>query len=326
MTTPNFVERRKCPCCESSRLTTLYENQFDRSPIKEYLEHFYSPQGGIEFNYLEGAVYALLKCQKCDLIFQRDILNDDLMERLYEHWIDPSKAMLRHMEGDFPELYGAHVQEIMRIIAYFGRPPSSLQFLDFGMGWSGWALMAKGFGCEAYGAELSSKRIEYAKSKGLQVITKGMPALKFDFINTEQVFEHLPNPLETLLELKQSLKPGGILKISVPPGRDIERRLKNMDWKAPLGSRNSLNPVAPLEHINCFPRSALIKMAHLAGLREVEIPLKVQYRHLVKCGGIIEFVKNALMPIYRATLKRSNYIFFLPVTTSPKLLGAGRDE
>ena len=30
--------------------------------------------------------------------------------------------------------------------------------------------------------------------------------LRFDFINTEQVFEHISEPLETLKELKNTLK------------------------------------------------------------------------------------------------------------------------
>jgi Methyltransferase domain len=311
MATQYFVERDKCPCCISSNFTKLYESGFDSSPIKEYLEDFYAPQGGIEVDYLKGAVYSLLKCEECDLIFQRDILNDDLMERLYEHWIDPSKAMFRHLEGDFPELYCSDAQEIMRIIAYLGKPPFSLQFLDFGMGWSEWALMAKGFGCDAYGSELSRKRIDNANCKGVKVMTgKETPPLRFDFINTEQVFEHIPRPLETLVELEKLLKPNGILKISVPKGWDIARRLRIMDWGSPKTSRNSLNPVAPLEHINCFQRRSVAKMASIAGLKEIKIPLKIQYGYMVNWGGPVKLMRNLTTPLYRAVLNRSNYMFF----------------
>ena len=52
-----------------------------------------------------------------------------------------------------------------------------------------------------------------------------------------------------------------------------------MDWKAPKNSRNSLNPVAPLEHINCFRRKSLIKMAAIAGMEEVVIPMSIQYAY-----------------------------------------------
>src|ERR1019366_1114632 len=134
-------------------------------------EKFYAPQGEIEFKYLEGAVYSLLKCGECDLIFQREIPNDDLMERLYEHWIEPPKALLVALERGFPATYCSYAQEIMRIVAYLGKPPSSLHFLDFGMGWGQWAFMAKAFGCDAYGTELSRTRIDHARHRGIEVMT-----------------------------------------------------------------------------------------------------------------------------------------------------------
>jgi SAM-dependent methyltransferase len=84
-----------------------------------------------------------------------------------------------------------------------------------------------------------------------------IPKYRFDFINTEQVFEHIPEPLETLRHLIKSLETNGIIKISVPTANDVDRRLKIMDWEAPIDSRNSLDPVTPLEHINYFKRSSI---------------------------------------------------------------------
>jgi SAM-dependent methyltransferase len=199
----------------------------------------------------------------------------------------------------------------MRVIAFLRKPPSSLQILDFGMGWGEWALMAKGFGCDVYGAELSKGRIDHATSQGIKILTgKESPALRFDFINTEQVFEHLPRPLETLMGLKELLKPTGILKISVPPGWDIEGRLRIMDWECPKGAKNSLNLVAPLEHINCYQKRSLTRMAGIAGLRSVKMPLKVKYGQTVCWGGPARLARNLLKPLYQTVLNRSNYMFF----------------
>ena len=65
------------------------------------------------------------------------------------------------------------------------------------------------------------------KAKEPKLLVEQAENLRFDFINTEQVFEHISEPLETLKELKTLLKPGGIIKISVPTADDINRRLKN---------------------------------------------------------------------------------------------------
>jgi 2-polyprenyl-3-methyl-5-hydroxy-6-metoxy-1,4-benzoquinol methylase len=274
---------------------------------------FYQPQGMVEFEYLNEASYILCECDLCGLIFQRDIPNDILMERLYEHWIDPQKVFSQFQTQDNLGYYACYAEEIMQIIAYFettASSSSSLCFFDFGMGWGQWALMAKAFGCDSYGTELSLERIEYAKTNGIEIIKwEEIPQHSFDFINTEQVFEHISEPLQALRHLKTALKSQGLIKISVPNGNDIERRLKIMDWKAPKDSRNSLNPVAPLEHINCFRRASLIKMANEAGMEEVSIPIMVQYKYMTDWSSPKRIAKNILRPIYRNLLKKQNYVF-----------------
>jgi 2-polyprenyl-3-methyl-5-hydroxy-6-metoxy-1,4-benzoquinol methylase len=311
MSNPWFEIRKECPACASSAFHKKYEAQYDEPPVKDYLNEFYSPQGGGDFEYLYGASYVLCECDVCGMIFQRDIPNETLMKRLYEHWIDPTKVAARYQKNYGLERFSYFAQEIMQIISYFEEKPSQLNFLDFGMGWGKWALMAKAFGCNSYGTELSEERIAYAKSNGIKVIDwDEIQRHRFDFINTEQVFEHISEPLNTLRYLKAALKPKGIVKISVPHANDIDRRLKIMDWKSPKGSTNSLNPVAPLEHINFFRRSSLVKMAEAAEMNEVFVPMLKQYQYTTGWSGMRNIAKKISLPIFRNVLKRRNYIFF----------------
>jgi 2-polyprenyl-3-methyl-5-hydroxy-6-metoxy-1,4-benzoquinol methylase len=181
------------------------------------------------------------------------------------------------------------------------------------LAWGGgaWALMVKGFGCNSYGCELSDDKINYAQSNGINTLTwDEIPRYNFDFINTEQVFEHLANPLETLTYLKSSLKVNGIIKISVPTANNIKRRLSLMDWSASKGTKNSLNPVAPLEHINCYSRTSLVRMANIAGLEEIKLRLKTQYKYLSCAGGINKILTNLFQPIKRNILQKENHLFF----------------
>jgi len=305
-----FEKRKECPGCSSERFKTVYLSRYDESPVKDYLLGFYLPQGMVEFEYLKDASYRLCECENCGLIFQKDVPNDAFMERLYEHWIDPKKALTRHQK----ENIGYHLsleQEIIKIIAFIRKDPSNLCLLDFGMGWGDWAYEARKIGCDSYGTELSVERIEFARSNGVKVLKwDEIPDHSFDFINTEQVMEHLPDPLNTLRYLKSALKPEGIIKVSVPTANNIRQRLKNMDWKATRGSRNSLNPVAPLEHLNFFTRDALLNMAAEAGMKEIVIPLGLQYKHLHLSGGPKWIARGLLDPLRRNILKSQNYLFF----------------
>ena len=195
-----WLDRRdSCPACSSASFRTLYRSAYDKPPIRDYLEEFYSPIGGVETEYLEGCLYVLSECRACRLIFQRDIPSGALMQRLYERWIDPRKIFARRRREDDLEYHASHAQEIMQIISFLGPLPSSLRFLDFAMGWSQWALMARAFGCDSCGTELSAARIDHARSNGLEIIAwEDVPRHRFDFINAEKVFEHIPEPLATI--------------------------------------------------------------------------------------------------------------------------------
>lgn len=308
-----FVQRTHCPACFSTEINQLYRCGYDDARIHHYLDQAYALVGpGIEYQYLQDAVYQLNECLHCGLIYQEYIPDDELMNILYERWIDPQLGFIRHEQQiNTLRYYAEYAQEVMQMIAYFRQIPASLKIFDFGMGWGKWARMAQAFGCDVYGNELSPARINYVTAHGIKILAwDKIPQHQFDFINTEQVFEHLPEPLETLLHLKGALKPGGLLKISVPDGADINRRLAVMDWHAPKGSKNSLNPVSPLEHINCFKRSTLVKMAAQAGLQEAHIPLAIQYAFATNWQLPKPALKNLLLPFTRTVLRRGTYLLF----------------
>lgn len=310
MSTPYFVNRKVCPACKSERYRKIYSCQFTKSPIKEYLESFYLPQGRIEFEYLRDSEFILNECDTCGLIYQEDIPNDFLMKKIYDEWINPLKSY-EAQQNTIIDDYLLYSQEVLTLITYFRTMPSHLEFLDFGMGWGMWCQIAKTMGCKPYGTELSDTRIEHVKSNGIKVISwNDLPNHTFHFINTEQVFEHIAEPLDMMNSLKKMLKPGGLLKISVPNGADIKRRLKISDWMAPKNSRNSLNPVAPLEHINCFNYRSIITMAKKAGLEQVKIPLNIQYLYTIRKNHFKQILKAFLRPFYRNIFNRGTYVFF----------------
>lgn len=305
-----FEERKSCPACGSDNIIERYKAFYSDHSIKKYLTEFYSLQGGVEYDYLINEEYILCDCKICGMIFQKKIPNLTLMEKLYEHWIDPIKAFENHKFKMNRYVYDNYTHEIKNIGSYIKKSHSNINLLDFGMGWGAWLSTANKLGFQSYGIELSESRIAHARKSGIEVIDwKQAENMKFDCINTEQVFEHIPNPLETLKNLKSLLKSGGLIKISVPTANDIEHRLKLMDWSAKKYTPASLNAVAPLEHIQYFRRSSLISMSKIAGMYEVNIPLLAQWRNSIGWLQPKRFLRNAILPIYRNFIKKQNYIF-----------------
>jgi SAM-dependent methyltransferase len=315
-----FLERRVCPTCRSDHLDQIFACDYLESPVKDYLESFYRPQGKIEPEYLKDATYVLCECGDCGTLFQRQIPDDFLCRKLYDEWIDPGQAFERHLCCDDLERRARYAREILLVIAFLGKPAHRLTFLDLGMGWGLWSAMARAFGCQCAGVEISPSRIAYARSIGLDVISfDQIENRRFDFINCEQVFEHLPDPLATLHRLGKVLNSGGLIKINVPDGARIRRKLNPDAWMSGSNARHLLNPVSPLEHINCFNRTSLILMGHLAGLKTVSLPLNIQWNYWVNLKGLKGVVKELIRPLYHRYIRRRTHLYFTKATT-----GAGQ--
>ena len=307
-----FIERTCCPACESPETAPLYSAEFSSPPIATYLKEFYSAQGsGVEMEYLQGARYALSRCCQCGLIYQAWIGNDELFEQLYSVWIDPVTVFQKFHTGHSILHYQSLARQILLLSRRF-KPIANdqLQFLDFGMGWGEWCRMASGFGIQTFGCELSPSRIEHARRYGIEIVDyEEIPDRGFHVINAEQVFEHVPKPLEMLRHLAKGLLDGGIIHIAVPDGRRVPDLLKAPNWAAPKGSSKSLNAVAPLEHINCFTHENLVRMAEQAGLRQIRFGILAQYEVSINIKPFVGLAKTLLIPWYSNYLDRTNLWF-----------------
>lgn len=304
--------RDRCPVCGSTHAKEAYRRPFEGGEVQAYLDDFYRlPSLKVDYVGLFGGQdYVLDRCADCSALYQRNIPTELLMDALYGKWIansdTPSPEPLSH--------FTHHVQEAMQAIAFAMRrrgetSPAAVRVLDYGLGWGVWAKAAVGVGAKVAGFDLSRQRRDHAARHGIEVLGwADLPGQAFDFINTEQVFEHLPEPLKTCQLLGSALRPGGVLKISVPTGRWLDKGAVAIDWKAGQGQRNNVNPVTPLEHINYFPRSALRAMAAEAGLAEVKFPLGLQYAYSADFHSPKRIAKNLVRPLWARYLQ--NILYF----------------
>lgn len=250
-----LIERPRCPVCDAAPGRALYRSAFDAPPIRDYLFRFYPGFTDDDLRLLSSAEFVLERCPACKLVWQRFAPSESLLTRIYESWVADGGGLARH---DDLAYHRSAAEEMLLVLELANRSPSEVAVLDFGMGWGRWPRLAAAFGCRASGVELAGPQAEFARSQGVTVLTLDqLPNDEFYFINSEQVFEHLVDPRTTLVRLARSLSPDGWIKIAVPNGRHVADRLQDPDWTAPKGSARSLNAVAPLEHLNCFSRSAL---------------------------------------------------------------------
>ena len=140
------------------------------------------------------------------------------------------------------------------------------RILDFGCGDGVFLELAKQVAEETVGVETNEISLQRVLKKDIECFSS-LSELgknkKFDIITMHHVLEHLSNPIEILLQLKQFLKAEGKLIIEVPHARDILLSSFNIE--------EFKNFTLWSEHLVLFTRYALTKLLNNVGLIEEEI-------------------------------------------------------
>lgn len=314
----HFIHRPVCPGCGNGSARTLISLHYDSEPLAGFLARFYRRATDIT-TWCRDGLYQLDECATCGLVFQRFVGDDRLLTELYDRWITPSRPpeqepAIAAMLARPKQSRDGH--ELMAVASFLRRPIQELKVFDYGMGWGLWAQVAHRLGAQSYGYDVAPSRCEYVATRGVKPIPlETVGSYQFDLINTEQVLEHLSQPSEVVRLLASALRPGGILKISVPHAPDLERRLEVPQWEPPPGTRGPLTAVQPLEHVNCFSERSLVALAHSVGLMPVTIPLRAYFAFVRHPGAIPlrdlrSFAKAWTRPLYHRLSQENLYMWF----------------
>lgn len=125
-------------------------------------------------------------------------------------------------------------------------------------------------GWETIGFEPSAAAARYAEGRGLSIVNSMFSSEKataygpFDAVVINLVFEHVPDPIHLIEDVKRILAPGGLLCIITPNDYNPLQKL--------LVKRHGFNPwwVVPKHHLNYFTVDSLATLLESRGLAPVE--------------------------------------------------------
>lgn len=129
-----------------------------------------------------------------------------------------------------------------------------LRILDFGCAYGNVTRLFIERGHEAVGYDVAANHVEYARSQhGVEAYSGPWQEARraiglVDVIYSENVFEHIPDPFETLADVSKNLEGGGVAYLSVP----------NFD-------SDEVGYVVP-EHLHYFCPRSLVRLVERAGL------------------------------------------------------------
>jgi SAM-dependent methyltransferase len=236
----------------------------------------YRNQGVVRQELLEGIDYTVQECLDCALIFQKMVPEGEMLGIIYDGFVDQEKLRQNELSQLTTDNFRFVARRLTDLFALVGKAPRDISLLDFGFGYGRWARVAVGMGARVCATEISPEKIAFAQSIGVRIISEQeLPGHRFDIIHTEQVFEHLTQPLEVFDKLVPCIAANGVFKIGVPRQGRIRELLRTrgfIDWSPyefdlKSGRLNDYNTILPLEHLNSYSTKAIQHLARRGGLR-----------------------------------------------------------
>ncbi|MDD5348649.1 MAG: class I SAM-dependent methyltransferase [Chthoniobacteraceae bacterium] len=300
-----MISREACPITQEKDLVVALDMPYHSGVLGEWSRESHHEE------LLRGCNFTILHNRRIDFYFQRWVF--DLQVEIARRKGLAGPLPTWDAEGKPSTLASlSHKAEDAMLIRLLCEKPRP-RVLDYGMATGEWALMAKAYGCESWGTDIDPRSPQLAKANGLRFAEEdGLPDQYFDFINADQVFEHLPSPRETLGLLQKKLAPGGFLKISTPGdrrmGQKIQRLKKGLYTLALF--RRDFFPLSPLCHTNLFSAKALKALAQTAGLEPYRLSLRQAYAVMTDFHTLRQFNRNLHNPWKRCRSHYQTWQFF----------------
>jgi 2-polyprenyl-3-methyl-5-hydroxy-6-metoxy-1,4-benzoquinol methylase len=253
---PGSLRRSRCIICGEQRRSSLYRPKNAPGPVVRCLSCgmiYIAPVEREQALIVEGPVLRGA---------HSSMLTSENLEDIVGTW---EGTMLSEKEEERAALE-LNANETLAAIERFAAPPGRL--LDFGCGWGFFLRSAARRGWQPYGVEPLPGPAIYARVlAGATVVTDTIhadtfPADFFDVITAFQVFEHIPDPNETLAMLRSFLRPNGIMLIEVP---------NIATWSVRLLGKRHRHYVQ--DHLNFFSAETLGQLFQANGLQ----PLLTHY-------------------------------------------------
>jgi 2-polyprenyl-3-methyl-5-hydroxy-6-metoxy-1,4-benzoquinol methylase len=256
-----FVERRNCINCNSTRLVQVSQGKYDAEPLAGFIAA--DPWGVDPLPCLQTAIWDLVECSDCGQLFHRRILNEEWNERRFTEWMsaDAIKTFEARLGPAFDRTFhkaASHVVHILRIemlTRNIRAKNEAVRLLDFGCGFGSFLEACRNFGFDACGVDRSVARRQEASLRVIPSLAELEGAPKFHAITLFEVLEHLDDPARTLRQLSSYLVEGGVLILETPDCSGVTDIKTHSDYLK----------IHPLEHINAFTYDTLKSMAERCG-------------------------------------------------------------
>lgn len=222
----------------------------------------------------------VIDCQCCGFRHVVPLPSAEVLKAFYEQEFYQSEKpdyLNRNQEdNDWRTLeFGDRYDEVEAVLV----PDGQRRVLDIGCGPGDFLATGQGRGWQTMGVEPSPVASEFARSRGIDILTAPFDAKvasglgQFEFIHMNKVLEHVPDPHGLVATAAGLLAPGGVLCVSVPNDFNPFQRA----FRAEVGAKPWW--VVPDHHLNYFNFDSLGGLLEKQGLsifaRSTDFPMEL---------------------------------------------------
>jgi len=208
--------------------------------------------------------YTIVECAVCQMRFVSPM---PTAEEITAHY-----QKSEYFAGEDEQGYLSYADMKQALLPHFRRrlqtietqPSQHGKLLDFGCAAGYFLEEAQQRGWTISGVELSqdmARNAEQLLHVSIYTALAALPDRDFDTITLWEVIEHLPDPIATLRQLGERLRPGGVLMLSTP---------NNGHWQA-LRAKEQWGSYRPPSHLQYFTRDTLTDALRRAGFEHIGV-------------------------------------------------------
>ena len=182
---------------------------------------------------LENQRFSVRQCCRCGLGITCPQPSEDELVRLYQSEYYRTNRPVR--QNVLVRLGRYLVGRVLEGHEPLIGSPQPGRILDIGCGNGEFLRRMSEQGWETYGTDSSPAAVQLARgfAKDVRLAGASEPVFddrQFDVVTMFNVFEHVPDPIETLAEVRRILKDDGILVLEVPNIRSLSFRIVGKNW------------------------------------------------------------------------------------------------
>lgn len=218
--------------------------------------------------------FNLVKCKNCQLIFARNIFQQNEFEETYNKLYNSENPKYSNHSLIEYEQLKAGIYKIgynrKILINKYVSPEANILEIGSGNGLTGCYIRNKFPGTEFTGIELDKKISEKAQSFGLNILIGDFSLMdnmeeKYDVVLMWEVLEHIQDLKKCIELVSKRLKPGGNFIFSVP-NYNKRNNYKN--------KKDSIYQDSPPIHLNFFTKDSIEKIFNSKNFKIVSLKKK----------------------------------------------------